>query len=402
MTGSTTLDIVLVVALLAYTVSGWRQGFVAAVLGVVGLITGAYLAVRFGPTLLGSHTDIDVATPVGTLVLIGIVLLVATLGQGLMLALSSTVRARIQTSGLRLVDSLLGAVAVLVAAVLVLWVVAGAVRTGGPAALRSAVARSTVVQTVDAVVPPSASRIVDDVTSALDRGGFPRVFEGLGPEPISSVPPPDDDLRRDPDIERAVGSVIHVRADAPRCGQAQVGSGWVMSRGHVATNAHVVAGATSVQVDVGGTGPELDATVVAFDPDRDIAVLSVPGLRAPVLGRGEDLSRGADAVVAGFPGDEGLWVGAARVRAVLTARGADIYGQAGTTREIYSLRAQVRQGASGGPLLDAEGDVVGMVFATSLDDDDTGYALTLDEMSPVLTAAARSTAAVSTGRCAAG
>lgn len=402
MTGSTTLDLVLVVALLAYTVSGWRQGFVAAALGVVGLIAGAYLAVRFAPALLGDHTDIDVRTPVGMLVLIGVVLLVATLGQGLMLALSSTLRARIHTSGLRVVDSLFGAVAVLAAAVLVVWVVAGAVRTGGPASWRSAVARSVVVQTVDAVVPPSAVRLVDDVTSALDRGGFPRVFEGLGPEPISSVPPPDFDLRRDPDIGRAVGSVIHVRADAPRCDQTQVGSGWVMSRGLVATNAHVVAGATQVQVNVGGDGPELDARVVAFDPDRDIAVLAVPGLRAPALDPGEDLARGASAVVAGFPGDEGLWVGAARVRAVLSARGADIYGQPGTTREIYSLRAQVRQGASGGPLIDPDGDVVGMVFATSLDDDDTGYALTLDEMEPVLSAASRSAEAVSTGRCAAG
>lgn len=402
MTGSTTLDIVLVVALLAYTVSGWRQGFVAAALGVVGLIAGAYLAIRFGPTLLGDHTDIDVGTPVGTLVLIGVVLLVATLGQGLMLALSSRLRARIHTSGLRVVDSLFGAVAVLAAAVLVVWVVAGAIRTGGPASLRSAVARSAVVQTVDAVVPSSAARLVDDVTSALDRGGFPRVFEGLGPEPISSVPPPDDDLRRDPDIERALGSVIHVRADAARCDQTQVGSGWVMSRGLVATNAHVVAGATQVEVNVGGNGQVLGARVVAFDPDRDIAVLSVPGLRAPALAGGEALSRGESAVVAGFPGDEGLWVGAARVRAVLSARGADIYGQPGTTREIYSLRAQVRQGASGGPLIDSDGDVVGMVFASSLDDDDTGYALTSDEMEPVLSAASRATEAVSTGRCAAG
>jgi S1-C subfamily serine protease len=146
-------------------------------------------------------------------------------------------------------------------------------------------------------------------------------------------------------------------------------------------------------------GPELTATVVAFDPDRDIAVLSVRGLRAPVLRQGADLTRGADAVIAGFPGDEGLWVGAARVRAVLNARGADIYGDPGTTREIYSLRAQVRQGASGGPLLDPDGDVVGMIFATSLDDDDTGYALTLDEMAPVLGPASRATAAVPTGRC---
>ena len=105
------------------------------------------------------------------------------------------------------------------------------------------------------------------------------------------------------------------------------------------------------------------------------------------------------AVVAGFPGDDGLWVGGARVRDVLTAQGADIYGNPGVVREVYSLRAQVRRGASGGPVLDPSGAVVGMVFATSLDDPDTGYALTLDEISAVLAQGSVTSAPVATGQC---
>ncbi len=193
-----------------------------------------------------------------------------------------------------------------------------------------------------------------------------------------------------------------MRAEAGSCDRAQVGSGWVIGPGRVATNAHVVAGADVVRVSAKGTGRERPARVVAFDPRRDVAVLEVPGLPSPALARGAELAAGDPAVLAGFPGDEGLWVGSARVRATIEARGADIYGRQGVTREIYSLRARVRSGASGGPVLDPDGEVVGMVFATSLDDPDTGYALTLDEIRPVLQRGLAAASAVSTGPCATG
>lgn len=399
MSGSLLLDLLLGLVLLVYTLSGFRQGLIAAMLGLLGLIVGAFVTLRYGPSLIEEHTDLDLTTPGGTLVLIGAVLVVATVAQGVMLAIASRFREAIRAAAFRAVDSTLGAVALLVAAILVTWVVAGAVRTGGPPPLRAAVAQSAVIRFIDFLVPSKTSVLVDDVTRALDRTGIPRVFEGLGPEPITPVTAPDPALVKDPQVARAVASVIHVRAEAPRCDQTQVGSGWVLSSGKVVTNAHVVAGASRVTVDVGGKGPELVARVVAFDADRDIAVLAVPSLPARPIPTGTPLARGADTVLAGFPGDEGLWVGAGRVRGVLEARGANIYGDTGTTRQIYSLRAQVRQGASGGPVLDTDGRVVGMVFATSLDDPQTGYALTLAEMTPVLRDAASAQDRVGTGRC---
>ena len=399
MTGGALLDVVLVLLVLGYAASGWRQGAVAAVLGLVGLVGGAYLAVRYAPDLLERSVGLDVGTTGGILAVVAVVLLVATLAQGVALVVAARVREAVRFPGYHLLDSALGAVVVLVATLVVIWVLAGAVRTGGPTQLRALVGQSTVVRAVDDVMPPQASGVVDEATRALDRSVFPRVFEGLGPEPIEAVPAPDEGLAQDPDIARALRSVIHVRAEAPRCDATQVGSGWVAEPGTVVTNAHVVAGASRVRVQVGGRGRELDAQVVAFDGERDVAVLAVPGLRARPLAEGADLRRGQDAVVAGFPGDAGLFVGAARVRSVLEARGADIYGDSGPTRRIYSLRATVRQGASGGPVLDPAGDVVGMVFATSLDDDDTGYALTLEEIEPVLSDAGGVTSPVGTGRC---
>jgi len=142
--------------------------------------------------------------------------------------------------------------------------------------------------------------------------------------------------------------------------------------------------------------------VVVFDPRRDLAVLSVPGLPAPALTQGPDLQRSSSAIVAGFPLDGPYRLDSARVRDVLTAKGADIYGSPGAVREVYSLYARVQPGNSGGPLLSPGGEVVGVVFARSLDDDNTGYALTLDEARPVLDAANSSSSPVNTGRCAAG
>ncbi|MGL5927615.1 MAG: MarP family serine protease [Dermatophilaceae bacterium] len=399
MTFSFVLDMVLLLLLAGYAWSGWRQGLITAVLGLVGLVGGAVVTVRVVPDLLEDRLGVARGTAASAVVVVVLVVLVAVTVQSLMLLLAARVRDAVRLPAARAVDSFLGLVAVLTASVLVLWVVAGVVRTSGPPGAREAVARSGVVTAVDSLVPASAARVVDDVTQALDRQGFPQVFDGLGPEPIAAVDAPDAALVDDPEVRVALRSVIRVRADSRRCDTARVGSGWVGAAGYVVTNAHVVAGSQSVRVSVGGRGRERAARVVVFDPDRDVAVLAVPGLTAAALARGDELPAGASAVVAGCPGDDGLTVRSARVRDVIRARGADIYGDSGTTREIYSLRAQVRQGASGGPMVDTDGRVVGMVFATSLDDPDTGYALTLDEMAPVLRNGLAATGQVPTGRC---
>jgi S1-C subfamily serine protease len=203
-------------------------------------------------------------------------------------------------------------------------------------------------------------------------------------------------------IRDAVRSVVKVTGTAVACGRAQEGSGWVLRRGTVVTNAHVVAGMPRPGVRVGGVGPSYRGRVVVFDPVRDLAVLDVPGLPAPALPQARDLRRGASAVVAGFPLNGPYRLDAARVREVIDARGEDIYGRRPSVREIYSLYTRVRPGNSGGPLLSTDGAVVGIVFAKSLDADDTGYALTMDEARPVLDAARSADQPVDVGACASG
>jgi len=302
----------------------------------------------------------------------------------------------------RVVDSVLGAVASVLVVAVLLWFMAGAVRGGAPAPLAKAIGGSGVVQTIDRFVPPQTARLFAGFRSVLAREGFPRVFEGVQAEPIAPVGPPDSQLRFGPGVAQAARSIVKITGVAESCNRGQEGSGWVVAPERVVTNAHVVAGMRSANVQIQGNGRPYDARVVVFDPQRDLAVLSVPGLPAPALRQGPDLMRSGSAVVAGYPLDGPYRLDPARVRDVFKATGADIYGNSGVAREVYSLFARVEPGNSGGPLLSPSGQVVGIVFAKSLDDDNTGYALTLDEARPVIEAASRSSSPVRTGGCAAG
>jgi len=342
-------------------------------------------------------------SPLGrTFLLVFGVFLVASIGQAIAVGLGSRLRSGLRVRPARVIDSVLGALATVLAVSALLWFIAAAVRPGAPAPLAKAIGGSHVIQTIDRFMPPQSARLFAGFRAVLDREGFPSVFDGIASEPISPVAPPNGSEAISRAVAAAARSIVKINGVAESCSRGQEGSGWVVSPERVVTNAHVVAGVTFVHVRVGGAGRSYAARVVVFDPKRDLAVLSVPGLGAEPLVQGTALRRADGAVVAGFPLDGPYRVDSARVRDVLTARGADIYGNPGVTRKVYSLFARVQPGNSGGPLLSPGGDVVGVVFAKSLDDDSTGYALTLDEARPVLSEARGSSTPVSTGGCAAG
>jgi S1-C subfamily serine protease len=165
------------------------------------------------------------------------------------------------------------------------------------------------------------------------------------------------------------------------------------------TNAHVVAGTNSVRVVVSNT-ETLDAKVVVYDPDRDVAVLDVPGLKAPALTLAPTpADTNADAIVLGYPGDGSFTIAPSRIRDREKISGKNIYGNGTVTREIYSILGIVRSGNSGGPLINPDGSVLGIVFATALDSNDTGFVLTNAEIKPDSDLGLTATAAVSTQKC---
>ncbi|MEL4358842.1 MULTISPECIES: MarP family serine protease [unclassified Luteococcus] len=253
---------------------------------------------------------------------------------------------------------------------------------------------------MEGLTPDQAGRWASQVTDRFSRAGFPRVFSGLSPEPVLPVPAPDTAAAKTTAVRRAAAGIVKITSDADACSQTHTGTGWVVAPHRVATNAHVVAGARDTSVRVGGVGQRLEATVVAFNPDLDLAILDVPGLGAAPLPRTGPLEKGQDAVVAGFPMNAGYTVKAARVRGTVTAGGDDIYGGKGVTRQVYSLSGTVQPGNSGGPLLTSDGKVAGTIFARSMVDHSTGYALTDAATDEMLDNAAGYRTPVSTQGCA--
>ncbi|MGV9558629.1 MarP family serine protease [Streptomyces sp. NPDC003401] len=375
------LDILLLVAAVWFAVVGYRQGFVVGILSVIGFLGGGLVAVYLLPVVWDWLTDNSEVSTTAAVVAVIVVIVCASVGQALTTHLGSKLRRHITWSPARALDATGGALVNVVAMLLVAWLIGSALAGTTLPTLGKEVRNSTVLHGVSEALPAQADTWFADFSSVLAQNGFPQVFSPFANEPITDVQPPDPALVNSAVAVRAQRSIVKVMGTAESCGKVLEGTGFVFGERRVMTNAHVVGGVDEPTVQIGGEGRKHDATVVLYDWKRDIAVLDVPDLDAPVLQftTGKATS-GDSAIVAGFPENGSYDVRAARVRGRITANGPDIYHRGTVRRDVYSLYATVRQGNSGGPLLTPEGKVYGVVFAKSLDDADTGYALTADEI----------------------
>jgi S1-C subfamily serine protease len=342
--------------------------------------------------------DID-SGPVQTAAVVAIVLGLAAVGQALLSWIGGHLRARVTWRAARTLDSTAGALVSVLALLVFVWFLASALRAAPLSSLNRGIARSQVLQAVDSGMPDRARGWFSSFRSVLDESALPRVFSGIGTEPIAPVAPPEDQSAATPGVRAAGGSIVKVTGVASSCQRRVEGSGFVYAPGKVMTNAHVVAGVSEPVVQIGGRGRTYKTRVVVFDPDRDVAVLDVEDLDAPALSFRPDAGRGDESVVAGFPGGGPYHLEPARVRDAIRARGHDIYSRGSVTRDVLSLYATVQPGNSGGPLLAPDGGVYGLVFAKSLDDARTGYALSLDEIRRAATAGRAATEATGVGTC---
>ena len=393
MTGSQWLDIAIIGVALIAAISGWRSGALGSLLSFVGVILGAIAGVMLAPHLVG-HIDSPRAKLFAALFLI---LALVVVGEVAGVVLGRAVRNSIRSGGVRGVDSVVGVALQLLVVMVAAWLLATPLTSTDQPSLAAAVRGSKVVAEVDKYAPDWLRAVPKRMSALLSTSGLPDVLEPIGRTPIQAVEPPDASLADSLVVGTARPSVVKIRGVATACQKVLEGTGFVVAPNRVMSNAHVVAGSDSVTVEA--EGKKYDATVVSYDPNQDISILAVPDLpQKPLVFADQPAKTGTDAVVLGFPGGGDFAATPARVREIIELSGPDIYKTTTVNREVYTIRGTVRQGNSGGPMINRAGEVIGVVFGAAVDDDDTGFVMTTNEVSRQL-AQIGNTAPVPTGTC---
>lgn len=393
----TVIDAVLVVAVALAAYSGYRQGALVSASSLVGLALGAVAGILIAPRAISAIDDARMRVIVG----IAILVVLVVVGEVAGMVLGRSLRGWLHNSPARFLDSLVGMVLQALAVLVGAWLLATPLRDASltGAATADAVGQSRVLTKVGEVAPPWLAAVPDRFRTLLNESGLPDAIGPYGRTTINPVDPPDPALVRASGVAQVRDAVVKVRGEAPACQRALEGSGFVFAPDRVMTNAHVVAGTSSLTVRVGSR--VLPATVVLFDPDVDVAVLEVPGLGvAPLRFVDSALRTGDDAIALGYPQDGPFRASPMRVRGKVNLSSPDIYGQTQTRREAYTLRGRIEQGNSGGPLITPGGEVAGMVFgAGESAKDETGFAITAAQLSDAVAKGRGSDSPVSTEGC---
>lgn len=368
---------VFIIAFVGLAVYRWYKiGFVQGLFSVVGLIAGILLGVLIAPWIMGQFTA-DVVKFIVMLLTIGVsTALLAGLGEHL----GNKLHKRIDETKLSKPNAIAGAIFSIFVVLAMVWITAAMLANSPYKELNKQIQNSLIIQSLNSNLP-AAPPIIARVGTLFTPLDFPQVFVGAPPKLSQPVAPAGSAT-----VQSAVAAAGEstVRIEAAGCGMISAGSGFIAGDGLVMTNAHVLAGSTAIEVV--DTTARHRAELVYFDPDIDIAILRTPKLNAKVLPiANRNYQRGQEAVVLGFPGGGEFHAEPAGIMRIMEARGYDIYNKRQIDRNVYELRANVVQGNSGGPLVLADGTVIGMVFASAQNESGYGYALTGPEIAQALT-----------------
>jgi S1-C subfamily serine protease len=389
------VDLVLIALIIMFGINGYRQGFLVGGLSFCGFFGGALVGLQVAPWIVDQVDSAFMRVVVSPSLVFGL----ALLGQTAAAWAGGRIRRAITSPQGRRADDIGGVFVSIIALLLVSWMVAGPLAASSLPTLSRSVRNSAIIGAVDSVMPNQARVLYNRLRDTIAGGDFPNVFGDLTPTRARDVPAPDPALAGSPVVAQAHNSVVKVTGNAPTCRRRIEGSGFVYAPNRVMTNAHVVAGTRgNLNVEVGDQNRP--GRVVLYDPSKDLAVIYVPGLTAPAMEWAPNLAEtGADAIVLGYPLDGDFTPVSARIRDVSKVKGPDIYESQTVVREVYTIRSTVQSGNSGGPLLDIQGHLLGVIFAAALDDPETGFALTQTEARPVADAGAALTEPVNTGDC---
>ena len=391
MFGLTILDLLLVVALLSYLIHGLRNGFLVTLGGIAGFAAGA-VAPFVSVTIVRGLVE-DSGWRLTAIVATAVLLMIV--GNGLGTMIGRRIRSVVPFSPLRAADRLVGGGVNVVVSALVMSMLAFSIGALGVPFVSQQLAESKVIRFIDGVTPMPVKASMAQLRSAVIGEGIPTLLDGFGQSQPVAVPDTSTDT---PALNKAAASVLKIAGTAYQCGQNQTGTGFVVAPGRVVTNAHVVAGVDEPVVETPG-GRALPGRVVYFDSQHDLAVVAVDGLRSEPLALAADLPSGSAAAFAGYPHGGPFQSKPATVQDIATVLVPDIYGKNASPEDVYRLAGDVQPGNSGGPLLTMDGQVAGVVFAKATTESSLGFAITMNDLSPVAAQAPGLGSAVSSGQC---
>ncbi|MGO1948657.1 MAG: MarP family serine protease [Mycobacteriaceae bacterium] len=376
MTGSAIVDVALVVVALFALVSGWRQGGFSAFLSLAGVLLGGVLGLRVLPSVM-RHVDGDTARfIVALLIVAGSVVIGYTIGS----VIGGKLRDLIKTRTALRVDSVTGALVQVVTTVVVAWLIVVPVAGNNSGDLGKAVRGSSILSGVSDIAPSWLEALPSQTASFFGDSGFPVITDPFTDIPDTEVDAPNPGLTDHRAVQQTRESVVRVVGEAEQCSRILQGTGFAVAPDLIMTNAHVVAGTGSVVLET--VDGDASGEVVYYNPSEDIAMVRTDdGTTLPPLDWADGPGKhNQDAIVMGFPLGGPFEATPARIREMFVVSGPDIYADTRVDREAYTLRGTVVQGNSGGPMIDTDGEVMGVIFGAAVGDSETGYALTKDEV----------------------
>jgi S1-C subfamily serine protease len=388
----TIIDLFILIAVVFAIGSGYRRGFWLSLAQYAGLVLGVIVGAALAPVAMDALKISD--STVRSLGAVLVLIVLGAIGSSVGYWVGEPIRLRLLAhpeSGR--IDSFAGAVFSTLAVLSVSWFLGLSLARVPNPQLSSAIQRSAVLRTLDAIAPRPPAFLAR-VATIIAGVNFPAAFSGLEPVAPSAQPLPSS--VDTPGIRNASSETLKIQGFG--CGGIVFGSGFPVGPGMVLTNAHVVAGTQGTTVR-SPAGRSLSARVVLFDPDRDVAILYVPRLALAPLSEAT-AHQGTQGAAIGYPGGGNEEVSPAVVNGQFQAEGRDIYGQKLVVRSIWSTQAIVKPGNSGGPLVDLDGNVVGVIFAASTSQPGVAYALTDAEVQPDIDQGQGRTEPVPVGPCA--
>lgn len=390
----TNLDYILIIFGIFSLYSGWRRGFIMGFTSILGVGLGILIANTALQVGYGASTGIDTKrVTITTLVFIAGIAMGSIFG----FVVGAFIQKILIRGPLKFVNKFAGSGFSFLTVSLVVWLISGYLVALPNTSINDQINESTVITKLDEVAPDELREYLDKVKAFVIDSQLPQVAVDaiIGPE----VAPPDPVILENENIANALASVVRIESISEECNVRMSGSGFVIADNLVVTNAHVVAGITTTKVRVGGKGKSVTGTITYFDPNVDIALIKTTKLTAPALKVGDELKRSEMGVVAGFPGGGSLTLIPARVSEIAKSIDSNIYGTGQVTRELYVLKADVKQGDSGAALINDLGQVSGVIFAASAAESNIGYALTVEELQRALTLGQSLTESTDTGKC---